>query len=53
MKTDRLLNGEMGMKTGDLHTEYTSSIKIIKIPHLKNKKKKLEGVMLNSCTNSQ
>lgn len=52
MKTGRLLNEEMGMKTRDLHTNYTSSIKIIKIPHL-FKKKFLVNVMLHSCTNSQ
>lgn len=35
MKTDRVLNGEIVMKTRDLDTKYTFLIKIIEILHLK------------------
>lgn len=35
MKTDRLLNGEMGTRTRDPDTKYTFLIKIIEILHLK------------------
>lgn len=37
MKTDRVLNGEIVMKTRDLDTKYTFLIKIIEILHLKKK----------------
>lgn len=35
MKSDWLLNREMGMKTRDKDTKYTFLIKIIEILHLK------------------